>query len=147
MYNVTTLANLVGDSISRQQFAMTLFAVFSSIALLLAMIGIYGVMAYSVSQRTTEIGIRMALGADAGNVLRLVGARGARLIAVGIAAGVVGALILTRFLDTLLFDLSPHDPLTFGVAIVLLALVAAAACAVPALRASKVNPMTVMRSE
>jgi putative ABC transport system permease protein len=147
VYNVTTLANLVGDSIARQQFAMTLFAVFSGIAVLLAMIGIYGVMAYSVSQRTVEIGIRMALGADAGNVLRLVGARGARLIAVGIAVGVVGALVLTRFLDTLLFDLSAHDPLTFGVAIVLLTLVAAAACAVPALRASRVNPMTVMRAE
>jgi len=147
VYNVTSVARLVGDSIARQRFAMTLFAVFSTVALLLAVVGIYGVMAYSVSQRTTEIGIRMALGAQVGNVLALVCARGGRLIGVGLVAGVAGALALTRFLDTLLFNLSSHDPLTFAGTVLLLALAASAACLLPARRATQVNPMAVLRGE
>jgi putative ABC transport system permease protein len=147
IYNVSTLATLVGDSIARQRFAMILFAVFSAVALLLAAIGIYGVMAYSVAQRRAEIGVRMALGAHAGQVLRLVFAQGGRLIAAGMLAGVIGALLLTRFLETLLHDLSAHDPLTFAAIIVLLALVAGAACLLPARSAARVSPMVALRSE
>jgi putative ABC transport system permease protein len=147
VYNVITLTTLVGDSIARQRFAMILFAIFSAVALLLATIGIYGVMGYSVSQRRAEIGIRMALGAQADSILRLVFAQGGRLIALGILAGVVGALLLTRFLDTLLFDLSTHDPLTFTAIVLLLTLVAGAACLLPARRASRQDPMTVLRAQ
>jgi putative ABC transport system permease protein len=147
LYNMNTVAALVADSIARQRFAMTLFAVFSGVAVLLAVVGIYGVMAYTVSQRAPEIGIRMALGAQAGSVLRLVCARASRLIAAGMAAGLVGAVLLTGFLETLLFDLSSHDPLTFAGTLLLIALAAAAACLVPARKATQVNPMSVLRSD
>jgi putative ABC transport system permease protein len=147
LYNVNTLSQLVGDSIARQRFAMTLFALFSGVAMLLAVIGIYGVMAYSVSQRTPEIAIRMALGAQAGNVLRLVCARAGRLIAVGLGAGLLGALLLTRFLDTLLFNLSSYDPVTFAGTLLVITLAAAAACLLPARRATQVSPMTALRGD
>jgi putative ABC transport system permease protein len=146
-YDGHALSALVGASIARQRFAMTLFGAFSGVALLLAAIGIYGVMAYSVSQRAGEIGIRMALGAHGGNVLRLVFAQGGKLIAVGILAGVLGALLLTRFLDTLLFNLSAHDPPTFVAIVVLLAVVAGVACLLPARRASRLDPMVALRSD
>ena len=147
LYNVNTLSKLVGDSVARHRFAMTLFAVFSAVAMLLAVVGIYGVMAYSVSQRAQEIGIRMALGAQAGNVLRLVCARAGRLIAIGLGAGLLGALLLTRFLETLLFNLSAHDPLTLAGTLLVVTLAAAAACLLPARRATLVNPVTVLRGE
>jgi putative ABC transport system permease protein len=147
LYNVNTLSQLVGDSIARQRFAMTLFALFSGVAMLLAVVGIYGVMAYSVSQRIPEIAIRMALGAQAANVLRLVCARAGRLIAVGLGAGLLGALLLTRFLDTLLFNLSTHDPVTFAGTLLVITLAAAAACLLPARRATQVNPMTALRGD
>jgi putative ABC transport system permease protein len=144
---VRPLSTLVADSIARQRFAMTLFAVFSGVALLLAAVGIYGVMAYSVSQRTGEIGIRMALGAHTGNVLRLVFAQGGRLIALGVLVGVIGALLLTRFLEKMLFNLSTSDPATFVAIVVLMVAVASVACLLPARRASKVSPMTALRAE
>jgi putative ABC transport system permease protein len=147
LYNIATLSKLVDDSIARQRFAMTLFAVFSGVAMLLAVVGIYGVMAYSVSQRAGEIGIRIALGAQAGDVLRLVCARAGRLVAVGLSAGLVGALLLTRYLETLLFNLSSHDPLTFAGTLLVITLAAVAACLLPARRATQVNPMTVLRGD
>jgi putative ABC transport system permease protein len=146
-HDVRPLSALVSGSIGRQRFAMTLFAAFSGVALLLAAIGIYGVMAYSVSQRTGEIGIRMALGAHTRDVLRLVFAQGGRLVVLGLLAGVSGAVLLTRFLKGLLYSVSTYDPLTFATIILVLALVAALACFVPARRASKVSPMTALRSD
>jgi putative ABC transport system permease protein len=141
------LASLVADSFARQRFAMTLFVVFSAVALLLAAIGIYGVMAYAVSQRTKEIGIRMALGAQAPVVLRLVMAGGARLIALGLGAGLLGALILTRFLTALLFQVSAQDPLTFVAMALLLVAVALLACWLPARRAAALDPLVALREE
>jgi putative ABC transport system permease protein len=144
---IEPLTRWVAESMGRQRFAMLLFAVFSGAALLLAAIGIYGVMAYSVRQRTGEIGIRMALGAGTAQVVRLVCLQGGRLIALGLALGVGGALLLTRFLSTMLFGVSAHDPLTFGAIALLLAIAAALACLLPARRAAGVNPMTALRSE
>jgi putative ABC transport system permease protein len=141
------LTEWVAQSIARQRFAMWLFAVFSVVALLLASVGIYGVMAYAVARRTSEIGIRMALGAHAGDVLRLVFAQGGRLILLGVAAGVVASLLLTRFVQSMLFGVSAHDPLTFAAIIAGLSLVATLACWLPARRAAAVDPMTALRSE
>jgi putative ABC transport system permease protein len=132
VYDARPMAALVGGSLARQRFAMTLFGVFSGVALLLAAIGIYGVMAYAVTQRTAEIGIRMALGAQARDVLRLVLTQGGRLIALGVLAGVVGALLLTQFLEKLVFGISTHDPLTFAATVTLLTVIAGAACLLPA---------------
>jgi putative ABC transport system permease protein len=145
--NIQPLTEWVAESTGRQRFAMLLFLVFSAAALLLAAIGIYGVMAYSVRQRTPEIGIRMALGASSAEVLRLVFVQGGRLIALGLALGLAGALVLTRFLSTLLFGVSAHDPLTFAAISFVLVLTAALACLLPARRASAVDPMTALRSD
>lgn len=111
------------------------------------MIGIYGVMPYSVSQRTREIGIRSALGADPGNVVRLVVGRAAVLTAGGLALGLAGALALTRFLRTMLFDVKPDDPVTFAVIACLLAAAALLAAYIPARRAMRVDPLTTLRAE
>jgi predicted permease len=147
IYSPRPLAALVGASIGRQRFAMTLFAIFSAVALLLAAIGVYGVMAYSVAQRTGEIGIRMALGAQTRDVMGLMVRQGGRLIALGVIAGVIGGLMLSRFLEKMLFHLSAHDPVTFVAIVVLLVMVAGLACVLPARRASKVNPMIALRAE
>jgi putative ABC transport system permease protein len=144
---IQPLTQFVAESIGRQRFAMLLFAAFSGAALLLAAIGIYGVMAYSVRQRTGEIGIRMALGAGTGQVLRLVFLQGGRYIGLGLGLGVLGALLLTRFLSTLLYGVSAHDPLTFGAIALLLALTAALACLLPARRAARVDPTSALRAE
>jgi putative ABC transport system permease protein len=145
VYAAQPLAALVGESIARQKFSMTVFAVFSGAALLLAALGIYGVMAYSVSQRRGEIGIRMALGAQAHSIARLVLSEGGRVVAFGVASGLVGSLLLTGLLDRLLFGTPAHDPTTFAVVALLVALVATPACLVPALRAARVDPMTALR--
>jgi putative ABC transport system permease protein len=147
IYDDRPLASLLGASIARQRFAMTLFAVFSAVALLLAAIGVYGVMAYSVSRRTREIGVRMALGARTGDVLRLVFGHGLRIVAAGLGTGVVGALLLTRLLESLLFGVSTHDPATFVTAAGLMMVVASCACLLPARQASKADPMAALRSE
>jgi putative ABC transport system permease protein len=144
---VRPLSALLANSIARQRFAMLLFAVFSGIALLLSAIGIYGVMAYSVTQRTGEIGIRMALGAQRRDVLRLILLQGGRLVGLGLAVGIAGSLVLTRFLAAMLFGVTAHDPLTFAAIALLLACVAALACLVPARRATKVDPLIALRAE
>jgi putative ABC transport system permease protein len=145
--SVRPLSTLLANSIARQRFTMFLFAVFSTVALVLAAVGIYGVMAFSVTQRTGEIGIRMALGAQRGDVLRLILMQGGRLVGLGLGAGLVGALLLTRFLASLLFGISPHDPLTFAAIAAVLAGIAALACWLPARRATQVDPMTALRNQ
>jgi putative ABC transport system permease protein len=135
------------DALGPRRFAMILLGLFAGVALLLATVGIYGVMAYSVAQRTHELGIRVALGANAKSVLSLVMGQGAVLTFAGIGAGLLGAAALTRALSPLLFGVSPHDLLTFAGVPLLLAVVALVACAVPALRATRVDPIVALRGE
>jgi putative ABC transport system permease protein len=126
---------------------MILLAVFAGLALLLASIGIYGVISYSTSRRTREIGIRMALGAARQDVLRLVIAEGLVLTLVGLGIGLAGALALTRFLKSLLFGVPANDPATFAAVSVVLLCVGIAACLIPAMRAMRVDPMVALRYE
>ena len=126
---------------------MLLLSVFSSLAVTLAVIGIYGVMAYSISQRTREIGVRMALGARAQDVLKLILKQGGRLILWGVAVGSIVGFGLTHFMGRLLFEVKPTDPLTFVSMPVLLAIVALLACYIPARRAARVDPMVALRYE
>ena len=143
--NVTTLGEMVGDSIEQPRFFAMLAVAFASLALILAAIGIYGVMAYAVAQRTMEIGVRMALGAKPSEVFRLVVADGLKLTAIGIAVGVAGSVLIARWLTTLLFDVTPGDPVTLVATAGTLLVVAAAACFIPARRATRVDPMVALR--
>jgi putative ABC transport system permease protein len=145
--NIRTLEQLLANSISQPRFYLMLLAFFAAIALLLAAVGLYGVVSYTVRQRTHEIGVRMAFGAQAGDVLRLIIRYGMRLTVIGALIGMAGALALTRMMKTLLFDVSATDPLTFAGVSMLLVLVALLACYVPARRATKVDPMTALRAE
>ena len=147
MAAVATMEQLLGDSLSRSRFTMLLLAIFAAIALLLATVGIYGVIAYGVTQRTQEFGIRIALGAGRRDVLRLVLGQGARLALLGIGLGAIFALMLSQFLATLLYGISPTDPLTFIVVAFLLGFVALVACYVPAQRATRVDPIEALRYE
>jgi len=144
---VTTLDGLLSRSVSPRRFSTVLIAVLAGLALILSAVGIYGVMSYTVGQRTQEIGIRMALGARPANMLALILGRGARLAFVGIAVGLLGSFALTRFLSSLLFGVGAADPLTFCAVALLLLAVALAACYVPARRAMKVDPMVALRYE
>jgi putative ABC transport system permease protein len=145
--DVATMDELLADSMALRRFSMLLLGLFASVALALAGVGIYGVMSYAVTQRTREIGLRMALGAQAGDVLRLVLRRGLRLACAGIALGTLGALLVTRVMSSLLFGVGARDPATFGSVAALLSAVALAACLVPARRATKVDPMVALRYE
>jgi putative ABC transport system permease protein len=145
--HIETMDQVATESTARNEFNMTLLSIFAGIALLLAAIGIYGVMAYSVQQRTQEIGVRMALGAQPGDVLRMVLRHGLLLCLVGIAVGISGAFAVIRLMKSLIFGVSPTDPLTFASVAVLLAGVAFAACWIPARRASRVDPMVALRHE
>ncbi|HKW34145.1 MAG TPA: ABC transporter permease [Candidatus Acidoferrum sp.] len=147
MAAVTTMEQLLGDSLARSRFTMLLLGIFAALALVLASVGIYGVIAYGVTQRTQEFGIRIALGAEGRDVLRLVLGQGTRLVLLGIVLGVVLALALGKFLATLLYGISPADPLTFGGVAFLLAVVALAACYLPARRATRVDLIETLRYE
>jgi putative ABC transport system permease protein len=147
MAAISTMDQLVADSVSRSRFTMLLLGIFAGIAVLLASVGIYGVIAYTVSQRTQEFGLRMALGANRSDVLRLVLSHGARLMVVGIGLGLVASFGLTRLMATLLYGTSPTDPVTLMAVAMLLAVIALAACYFPARRAMRVDPMVALRHE
>jgi putative ABC transport system permease protein len=145
--NVSTLDDVVGKEIAPRRIAMTLLMTFAGLALLLASIGIYGVLSYFVSQATPEIGVRLALGARPFDVLSLVVGRGMKLAVVGLAVGLGAALLLTRLMTSLLFGVSPTDAGTFSLVSVLLLAVAFLACYIPARRATKVDPLVALRYE
>jgi len=144
---IQPMDEIVAGTLASRRFLLTLLGTFAGIALLLASVGIYGVISYSVSQRTREIGIRMALGARPGDILRSVVGQGAGLSLAGIALGIIASFFLTRFLSSMLFGVGRTDPLTFGSVAVGLSLVAVAASFLPALRGSKADPLAALRCE
>ena len=147
IYEVSTMDQLLSNSVVQPRLNLTLLVAFATLALGLAAVGIYGVMAYTVTQRTHEIGIRMALGAQRQDVLRQVLKEGARLAALGLALGLSGSLAATRLIATMLFGVKPNDPLTFAAVAVILGSVALAACYIPSRRATRVDPMVALRYE
>jgi putative ABC transport system permease protein len=145
--NVATMDDVVAKSLSQARFSMMLLGIFAGLALVLSAVGIYGVMAYVVAQRTREMGIRLAMGAQTGDLLKLVMRHGGKLAGVGVAFGIAAALGMMRLMSSMLYGVSAADPLTFaGVAIFLMA-VALAACYLPARRATRVDPMIALRYE
>ena len=147
VFKAESMEHIVSESVARPRFNMYLLGVFALIALMLSMIGIYGLMSYSVSQRTHEIGIRMAMGARAGDVIRMIVGQGMLLAGVGIGMGLVAALALTRVFSSFLFGVASTDPVTFGIVTLLLALVTLVAIYVPARRATRVDPLYALRYE
>src|SRR6266566_5086968 len=145
--DIATMEENIDDSLASQRVTMTLLGVFAGLALILASIGLYGVMALIVTQRTRELGIRFALGASRGDVLRLVLGQGAVLVGIGLAAGLFGALVASRALRSVLYDVAPLDPAALISALMTLSLVALIACFVPARRASRVDPIEALRAE
>jgi len=142
-----TFSQVYSESLGSRRFNLLLIGFFAGIALLLATAGVFGVMAYSVSRRTREIGVRVALGADSRNVLTMILGQGLRTVLIGVVIGVAGSLALTRAIQSLLFGVTATDPLTFIAVILLLVTVALLACYIPARRAAKVDPMVALRYE
>jgi predicted permease len=145
--DVATMEESIDDSLASQRLTMTLLSVFAGLALLLASIGLYGVMALIVTQRTRELGIRFALGASRGDVLRLVLGQGAVLVGIGLAAGLFGAFVASRALRSVLYNVAPLDPTALISALLTLSMVALIACFVPARRASRVDPIEALRAD
>jgi putative ABC transport system permease protein len=146
-FAMTPLADAVSESIAQRRFSMLLLGVFAAIALVLAAVGLYGVVSYSVSQRTQEIGLRMAIGAQRGDVLRMVVGGGMKLAVIGAVIGVAGALALSNVVATMLFEVTPFDPASYSATAVVLLTVAMLACYVPARRAMRVDPIVALRQE
>jgi ABC-type antimicrobial peptide transport system permease subunit len=144
---VQPYAQVVHDTVAQPRFRTTLIGVFAAAALLLAAVGIYGVLSYGVARRTREVGIRIALGADRGSVLGLVFRQGLALTGAGLAIGLAGALLLTRYLSSLLFDVGRFDPATYAAVALTLLAAAALACGIPARRAMRVDPVVALRHE
>ena len=147
LYHVATLQQVLSESLAPRRLNLLLLGIFAGIALTLATVGIYGVMAFSVTQRTHEIGIRMALGAERRNVLGLIVRQGLRLTLIGVALGAAGAWALTSFLASFLFGVAPRDPATFVLVSLALVAVSILACYIPARRATRVDPMVALRYE
>jgi len=147
VYDIETMQQRFHGSVARQRFAMAMLTAFACFALILAAIGVYGVMSFLVTQGTPDIAIRMALGAQRRSILSLVFRQGIGLALIGMAAGLIGSLILTRLMASLLFDVRPTDPLTFAGVVLLLMLAAVLACYFPARRAMRVDPMIALRYE
>src|ERR1043166_477443 len=147
IYNIRTMDEIRGDSVAPQRLNLTLLSIFAGIAFVLAIVGIYGVMSYAVTQRTHEIGIRMAIGAQPRDVFRMILGQGMFLTIIGMAAGLLGAFALTRLMATMLFSIKPTDPITFGVVALILVVVALLACYIPGRRATKVDPVNSLRYE
>jgi putative ABC transport system permease protein len=145
--SIRTMEEMVARSVSQRRFNLLLLAVFAIVALILAAVGIYGVMSYSVEHRTHEIGLRMALGAQTSDVLRMLLGQGMKLVTMGVALGLIAASALTRLISGLLFEVRATDPVTYVVIALLLAAVALLACYIPARRAAKVDPVEALRFE
>jgi ABC-type antimicrobial peptide transport system permease subunit len=143
----TTFAEEMGGWLADRRFLLLLVGAFAASALVLVSVGLYGVIAFFVTRRTQEIGIRMAIGANRSSILRLVVGEGLRLAIAGVAVGVIASLMMARLLSSLLFGVSPADPLTFSAIVLLLVLVTLAACFIPARRAMRVDPVTALRYE
>lgn len=147
IYDARAMDDIVAATLAARRFSMILLASFAGLAVLLSSIGIYGVISYVVGQRTHEIGLRMALGASRTEVLRMVLSQGAKLAGIGVLLGLAASLALTQLMGSMLYGVSPTDPLTFAGVAVILTLVALAACYIPARRAMRVDPMVALRYE
>ena len=147
IYDVKTLSDYVALDLGRARFQTVLLSLFAGVALLLTTIGVYGVVAYGVAQRTHEIGVRMALGASRSDVLRMILNGGLMLTLAGVGVGVIGALALARLIESMLYEIPPRDPATYGIVCVTLSMVALLASYIPALRATRVDPMIALRYE
>jgi predicted permease len=147
VFSVQTMDEVVSTFLAQRRFALELLGIFAAVALLLASIGIYGVMAYTFSRRTNEIGIRMALGAQRIDILKIAASEGAVVVAIGVVCGIIGSAIFTRFLQSMLFEVNSSDPATYVGISALLAVVTLLACLVPARRAIRVDPLIALRQD
>ncbi len=141
------MQDILDDTVSQRRFSSVLLSIFGGLGILLACIGIYGALTFNVVQRTREIGIRMALGADRNGVLRMIMSEGLLLVAVGIGIGIIAGIVLARILRSLLFGMQPYDPSIYALAALVVACIAIAACYLPARRATKIEPSIALRYE
>ena len=146
-YSMTPLAEVISESVAQQRFSMLLIALFGLVALFLAAVGLYGVVAYTVSLRTREIGLRMAIGAMPSDVMKMILGGGMKLAALGVVLGVAAALALSTLVEKMLFEVEPSDPTSYAVTALILLAVAALACYIPARRAMRVDPMVTLQQE
>ena len=145
--HVYGMEEIIGQSLAGERFNLVVIAIFALVALALAVLGVFGVTAYAVGRRTREFGLRMALGATGGDLWRLVLTRGALMVGIGLVVGIGGALMLTRLMTSLLYEVKPYDPVTFATVALVLGLASLVACAMPALRATRLEPLSALRVE